>query len=73
MPCSVYYVSDRESDRLMEQKLGSIKSSNEEVLISIISIFSSLVSRKSNQLPYLKSLALFTFYNVSATIPLLYQ
>lgn len=36
MPCSVYCISDSESDRRMEQKLGNVKSSNEEVLIYII-------------------------------------
>lgn len=54
VPCSVYCTSDSESDRLIEQKLGNIKSSSKEALISIISIFCSLVSRKSNHLPHLK-------------------
>lgn len=37
VPCSVYCFNDSESDRLKEQKLGNIKPSNEEALVSVVS------------------------------------
>ena len=65
-------ISDSASDRLTEQKLGNINSSNEEALISIVSIFLTSGKKTQSVSTSQRSLALSTFY-ISTTIPLLYK